>query len=530
MKNLIAFLLILNSSSFNVNAQISQQWERRYNGTANSEDFMASSALDKSGNLIVTGSSKGIDTEYDYLTIKYKSNGDTLWTRRFNGIDSVSDEAHCVTTDNSGNILVTGESSQKISTIKYDSSGNLLWERKYYESSFWCTGISVLTDDSGNVYVLGYAINISDKYITIKYDPQGIQQWVRGYLSPDGGWSTALSIDDSANVYVTGISSLNGNNDDITVIKYNSSGDSLWVRRYDSGLYDYPSAIAVDKDGNVYVTGECDGSPFVYWAYKYLTIKFDKNGNLIWVRKYDGLGVDRDFAFALAVDDAFNVYVTGESSGAGSVSGFDYVTIKYNSNGDSLWVRRYNGTGDSIDIPNSIALDSDGNVYVAGSSYDIRGQTVIATIKYSSSGDLKWQIEHEGFAGIVKLDSTGIVYVLGTVSGISSGPDFLTIKYLDLVGINPVSEEINKEYFLSQNYPNPFNPVTIINYELNVTGFVQLKVYDVLGNEVSSLVNKNQIAGKYRVEFDGSNLSSGVYFYKIVTGKFSDTKRMILLK
>jgi len=98
------------------------------------------------------------------------------------------------------------------------------------------------------------------------------------------------------------------------------------------------------------------------------------------------------------------------------------------------------------------------------------------------------------------------------------------------VGIQPYSTTVPEKFSLSQNYPNPFNPSTVINYELRVTGFTKLIVYDVLGHELATLVNEKQIAGSYRISFDGSNLSSGVYFYKLDAGEFSETKRMILLK
>ncbi|HMS64387.1 MAG TPA: agmatine deiminase family protein [Ignavibacteria bacterium] len=85
-------------------------------------------------------------------------------------------------------------------------------------------------------------------------------------------------------------------------------------------------------------------------------------------------------------------------------------------------------------------------------------------------------------------------------------------------------------FMLSQNYPNPFNPVTNLEFGISELGFVSLKVYDILGNEVATLVNEKKNSGIYRVKFDGSNLSSGIYFYKLEAGNFTETKRMILLK
>lgn len=86
------------------------------------------------------------------------------------------------------------------------------------------------------------------------------------------------------------------------------------------------------------------------------------------------------------------------------------------------------------------------------------------------------------------------------------------------------------EYKLSQNYPNPFNPVKRINYSIPQQGMVSIKVFDVLGKEVTTLVNEIKQPGSYDVEFNAANLSSGVYFYRIQSGDFRDVKRMVVIK
>ena len=99
-------------------------------------------------------------------------------------------------------------------------------------------------------------------------------------------------------------------------------------------------------------------------------------------------------------------------------------------------------------------------------------------------------------------------------------------------GLTSISSNLNhtlENFNLSQNYPNPFNPETIINYELGITNFVSLKVYNSLGMEVATLVNEKKPAGSYSVSFDGSKLSSGIYFYKLESGGFVETMRMVLL-
>lgn len=102
----------------------------------------------------------------------------------------------------------------------------------------------------------------------------------------------------------------------------------------------------------------------------------------------------------------------------------------------------------------------------------------------------------------------------------------------NVTGIETVKSDLPEEYFLNQNYPNPFNPSTKIGYVIpnGVRNLVTLKVYDVLGNEVATLVNEEKTAGSYEVDFNASQLSSGIYFYKLTVGSFIETKKMILLK
>ncbi len=108
----------------------------------------------------------------------------------------------------------------------------------------------------------------------------------------------------------------------------------------------------------------------------------------------------------------------------------------------------------------------------------------------------------------------------------------MTILGMDtlLVGVEQIGNKIPDDYLLEQNYPNPFNPTTKIKYQNPQLSFVILKVFDVLGNEVATLVNEEKTIGNYEVEFDATNLPSGIYFYQLKTNNFTQTKKMILLK
>jgi hypothetical protein len=102
--------------------------------------------------------------------------------------------------------------------------------------------------------------------------------------------------------------------------------------------------------------------------------------------------------------------------------------------------------------------------------------------------------------------------------------------YLTLVGVKRISNEIPEEFFLYQNFPNPFNPTTKIKYDISKSENVKLEVYNVLGKEIKILVNSLQEAGKYEITWDALNFTSGVYFYKLTTADFTETKRMVLVK
>ncbi len=141
-----------------------------------------------------------------------------------------------------------------------------------------------------------------------------------------------------------------------------------------------------------------------------------------------------------------------------------------------------------------------------------------------------------GYTKIIKRAPDGtVIQRVVLAGGITTGPaltnqTWMYIDTVDVSGISEIPNAIPENYSLSQNYPNPFNPTTKIEYRIPERSNVELKVYDVLGNEVASLVNEEQSAGNYRADFIGTDLTSGIYFYKLQAGTFVETKKMILLK
>lgn len=453
MKKIIILIMAITSI---VKAQVTQEWLAVYDGPSGSIDSVRNFAVDISGNVYVTGSSTSSNL-LDYTTLKYNSNGILLWEARYDGPLHFRDDAKWVVIDNSGNVYVTGYSRTEVqagtedyTTVKYNSAGVQQWAVRYDgPSNGTDVAVKVAVDNSGNVYVTGYSNEGSSiDYTTVKYNSEGIQQWIARYNGPGNSLDapTALGIDNSGNVFVTGWSrstSIYGSEDYLT-IKYNSNGVEQWAVRYNgpSNLIDVAASLTLDTEGNVYVTGY---SLSTLTQNDYVTIKYNSNGVQQWLKTYNNNTFNgSDMAKMVIIDNSGNVYVTG-TSGTEYPFGYpNYVTIKYNQSGEEQWVSAYNGPGNAEDVPYSIALDLSGNVYVTGKTtmpgffYDF------ATVKYSPNGNQVWVMRFNGASNMqdgatwVNVDNSSNVYVTGnSMFNNSFASDFVLLKYSQ-ISENPV--------------------------------------------------------------------------------------------
>ena len=333
-------------------------------------------------------------TADDYCTIKYSPDGTEKWVARYNGSKNNWDRSHDLAVDNSGNVYVTGfsvhiadpvrSSGEDFVTFKYDTDGQIIWQSNYDWDISTDQALAMTIDGAGNVFVTGKVNAPAYHWATIKYNPSGQQEWVaeyKGNVINNIHEPIDVKLDGAGNVYVTGFSSNKDNNKDFCTIKYDPSGIEQWVKIYNGpgNKDDMPTSFAVDASGNAYVTGVSIG---VDSKKDYCTIKYNTAGNEEWVAKHVGTLGAPDEMNSIALDKDGNIYMTG--TGIVNVASLnDIVTIKYDDKGNKIWQKSYNGPDSSMDEGRAIFVDTKGNVYVTGLSFGTSSVSDFCTIKYS---------------------------------------------------------------------------------------------------------------------------------------------------
>jgi uncharacterized delta-60 repeat protein len=431
-------------------------WTRFQDGPpAHVDDQAAALVVDPAGNVYVTGTSGLILDDLDYSTVKYSPNGDVLWARRYDAPNPTnsSDNANAIALDGMGNIAVTGYctvsgTDHDYVTIKYTAAGDSLWVRGY-DGTAQAEDIAyaIAADEDGNTYVTGASVgvNAEQDVVTIKYTPTGSVAWIRRLDGPahrdDEGF--ALALDGLGSLYVAAWYFMSTGSWDYATIKYDLDGNMQWIRTYNGtgNSGDNPFAVSIDPNGNVVVAGRSSGQGS---SFDYATVKYDPQGNLLWARRHNGTANSRDDGYGMTIDALGNVYVTGFSVSSGSQE--DILTIKYTSAGDSVWVRGYDGSGHADDYAYNVVKDHLGYVYVTGTSAGSGTSYDIATIAYSPDGELVGEARVDGSAHgydqpgssnfpsrSLAVDAQRNVYMTGFVSNTTTFSDFITVKYAPTV-------------------------------------------------------------------------------------------------
>lgn len=437
-------------------------------------------AVDSSGNVYVTGyTAGGLDGNYpayvyDCFLLKYNSVGEKKWTRQWgNGYYTF---ATGVAIDSSGNPHVTGYAyynlwggvdgnqnlgGKDIFLTKFDGNGTKQWTKQTgSDGDDYALGIAM--DGNDNIFVTGYTTSSMDgnwysggtDIFVMKFSKFGTQQWTRQAGSGRDDYAYGVVVYGSGNVYVSGLTkgSLEGNTNtsgnDLFVIKYDGLRD--WTRQSGTGFADAATGVAVDGNGNVYVTGYAGGALDVksgsYAFDDCFLMKYDSAGMKQWTRQWGS----NYYAFArgVAIDSSGNPYVAGNAAsgvdGNQSLGGWsDIILTKFNGAGVKQWTKQ---TGsDGHDYAFGIAIDGNDNIYVTGyttgglDGYTNAGNNDLFLMKYDTTGVKQWT-RQMGSSGDdraygVAVDGNGNVYIAGITTGAlngntnTSGNDLLVMKY-----------------------------------------------------------------------------------------------------
>jgi hypothetical protein len=360
-----------------------ERWAETYDGTAGDYDY-GYDIIFRDGYVYAAGQSAGAGTDQDYVAVKYTRGGTEEWAARYNGPTDGRDSAYALAIDDSGNVYVTGESDGGVSgydmlTVKYRPDGVQQWERRYVGTpGNPGLGTDIALDDLANVYVTGYADSSRNgrDCVTVKYTRGGAFQWAAGCDCTDDYdyWRNSVAVDPDGYPVIAVAAPTDTIWDDYLVIRYTPGGAVDWSTKYEGGAGDMPRAMTIDDSGCVYVTG---------WSSNdCATVKFGPDGTERWAEKYSGRGRGFDEANAIALDKWANVYVTGESQqGAGPLER-DIFTIRYGPGGSEDWVAMYGGAAGEGDVGWGIVAGDDGSVYVAGKSREAAINDDMVVIKY----------------------------------------------------------------------------------------------------------------------------------------------------
>lgn len=477
--------------------------------------------------------------------------------------------------------------------IKYNSAGIFQWDSIYYnigDDKAYGIDLSYDNDIVQFIFVTGYVTKASSgtDIIMRKYDRNGNYLWQDIYSNPGDDAGTDIQVQGDY-VNVMGYTNQGAlNKDDITFVNYNRFTNEREVvihnipntseKPTDFKLLPELSNAHNAKSRSV-VSGISDNFGLGNNIYtNYITILFDIDINnhtvVQWSRKFNNGSLSKkNIATSVALDSLNNVYTTGyvyNYDNEIQSNGLDFATIKYfEGNGNINWVKKYNFSDSSTtgvdDKASSIKINDSNHIYIAGMSDASPYGFSIIKYKEAAIGRPPIKVNEEAFIPdfLNHFSMESELNKWATIELASDGTPMLIVmawneneahwsarKYDSNLNeeytINPEmfgnsiqaeskktanTEKSSESISLKQNYPNPFNPSTIIGYHLGASSLVELKVYDILGNEVAVLVNQNQNAGTYNVEFNASTMSSGIYFYKLKSnGEEMETKRMLLVK
>jgi hypothetical protein len=333
-----------------------------------------------------------------------------VWVRQFGG--PANDYSVRVAADGGGNTYVAGFTGgglfgpsagfNDVFLAKYEPAGNQIWTRQF-GSAADDSGSDAAVDSEGNVYLVGTtrgslfgtSAGFADVFLA-KYDSAGNQIWTRQFGSAGDDSGSGVAVDSAGNVYVVGGTLGGGTMGRVFLARYDAAGNQIWTRQLESSGGVSSNGVAVDSAGNVYLGGSTGGSLFgpIAGVNDAFLARYDAAGNQVWGRQFGT--VANDTGYEVAVDSEGNVYLAGSTLGSlfgPSAGSYDAFLTKYDSAGSQVWGRQF-GTA-SLDFGVGAAVDNAGNAYLAGTTEGSpfrpnAGLTDTFLVRYNAAGNQVW--------------------------------------------------------------------------------------------------------------------------------------------
>lgn len=470
-------------------------FERNYGGPYDDIGYSAQQTSD--GGYIVAGYTNKEPFPFgdrDVFLIRVDSLGDTIWTKTYG--NSLEDGAYSVRQCKNGDYIVVGVTYSysagnyvsDVFLLKVAPDGDTIWT-KTYGGTGWDNGHSVIESHTGGYIIVGettsYGACGGDVYL-VRADSEGNELWRKIYGGSSAQVGEAIQQTDDGGYIITGWSlSDSPDSEGVLLIKTDSVGNMIWEKIY-GGMHCAAYSVQQTSDSGYIICGH--KAEFGNGGWEVWLLKTNSLGDTVWTRSYGGDSEDWGYSVQQTSDDGYIMAGYTWSYGAGSG---DVYLIKTDMSGDAMWTKTYGGT--NVDYAYSIQRTADGGYIIVGRSGSYGGDCDVYLIKTDSLGNV---------LGIEERDELSI---------------------------------FNASH-LYQNSPNPFNFSTSICYNLTMNTYVELVVYNIQGQLVRTLVNKEKSAGIHIVDWDakdenGSAVSSGVYFYQLKTSSgVKETRKMSILR
>jgi Secretion system C-terminal sorting domain len=425
-------------------SQVNIQWEARYNNSsANNVEQAKALSIDNAGNVYTAGTSFN-GTSYDAVLVKYNSIGTQQWIHTYNGAFDGFEEIIDLKQDASNNTYICGVT--QVAAGDYDIfvrkidpiTGFVLWNVVYSGTPNYDLCKEMKIDNAGNVYIVGgltvAATNLNLVVLKIE-GSSGTLMW-QNILGPSGvgrDIAKTLTIDATDNVYIAAETRSVANALDIYIIKYNgATGAIIWQTAIDGyGFDDTPEKIVLDNLNNVIVTGTSFKD--ILQEEDVFTAKLNSTGALQWKRNFSGTGQDFDSGKDVKIDPLNNIYVIGRTKGISTAE--DLTVLRYRPDGNLHWNFRYPSAGAFYDEGNALTINNNFEIFAGGYTFSTATNNDYLTLRLDTLGTMIWSTKFDGTAhnsdqSVQSIfDTQGNVFVAGTSKGLGTNKDLSTIKY-----------------------------------------------------------------------------------------------------